>query len=331
MTESTKAKDIVFDSQNVSRLAVQEIKRRRANSLDGIKTMVPLLDEDLTPLRTGELIVVLGYTSNYKSGLMQFISRKAIPQLSDHKDAIVIYATWEQSVEEHGMMELAATSRIDASKLIQGDLTTDEWKRMMKAAVDRAISPLWLVGHSSQAGKRRPRLSMEDINKALAYIVDERGKVPALVCLDYAQRIRPDKNGPRREQVMAIVDQAKDLALSFSCPVIIGTQSGRQVLERKWKLPQISDGQETSNLEQSADKFISLWMPKTSEPPDSMVGVPAIPVTDNLLYVGLLKQKFGPAPRIYALHVEPAINEIYAMDRRDPNPAYHARMGEVVE
>ena len=305
-------KDAVFTSQQVSKLTVQEIERRRNNPNDGIRVRIPLLEDDILPLRGGELIPVLGRPSNYKSGIMQIIARQAVEQISKDDSEIIIYVTWEQSVEEHGLVELAAASRIDAAKLARGDLTDTEWASMMKAAVRRGITPLWLVGHSSQAGKRRPRLSMTDLGAALEYIVDEMDKKPRLICLDYLQRIRPDNGGgTQREKMMEIVDRAKDMALAFNVPVLLGTQAGRQVDERKWKLPQMADGQETSNLEQSADKMISVWMPKTSEHLGSFVGQnPEMEVTMDLLYLCLLKQKFGEAPCTYALRVRPEINKV---------------------
>lgn len=304
-------KDAVFTSQQVSKLTVQEIERRRANKNDGIFIKIPLLEEDLLPLRPGELTAVLGRPSNYKSGVMAIIARDATEQIKDNEDDVILYVTWEQSIEEHGLIELANASRIDASKMARGDLTDAEWAAMMKAAVRRGTTPLWLIGHSSQAGKRRPRLSMTDLASALAYIVDEAEKRPRLIVLDYLQRIRPDSGNTQREKMMEIVDRAKDLALSFSVPVVLGTQAGRQVDERAWKLPQMADSQETSNLEQSADKMLAVWMPKTSELLGDTVGKnPAMEVTEDLLYLSILKQKFGVAPRIYALKVEPQINKI---------------------
>ena len=300
----------VFSAQAVSRLTVQEIERRRNNPRDGIVTGIPLLDDDLLPLRGGELIPVIGRPSNYKSGIKQLIARNATKQIGENE--IIIYVTWEQSIEEHGMIELASASRIDASKMARGDLTKDEWAIMMKAAVRRGITPLWLIGHSSQANKRRPRLSMTDLAAALEYIVDVAKKTPRLICLDYLQRIRAEgQSKDRRVNVMDIVDRAKDMALAFNVPVLLGTQAGRQVDERKWKLPGMNHSQETSNLEQSADKMLSVWMPKTSELLGDTVGKnPEMEVTEDLLYLAIIKQKFGVAPRVYALRVLPEINKI---------------------
>jgi hypothetical protein len=78
----------------------------------------------------------------------------------------------------------------------------------------------------------------------------------------------------------------------------------------------LEDGQETSNLEQSADKFLSVWMPK-NDYPGQMIAAPnggEIMVTDNLLILGIMKQKFGKAPLTMYLHVKPETNEIYPME-----------------
>lgn len=80
----------------------------------------------------------------------------------------------------------------------------------------------------------------------------------------------------------------------------------------------------TSNLEQSADKLLSVWMPKNDYPTGQRIeyGSDAYTVTDNLLILGLLKQKFGPAPRIFGLYVRPEINEIFMMNRLEDAHQY---------
>jgi hypothetical protein len=90
---------------------------------------------------------------------------------------------------------------------------------------------------------------------------------------------------------MAIMDKVKDLALGFNTDVIIGSQVGRDVKERKWKQPQDNDAQETSNFEQTADGIISLWIPKKTEKiGDCLIekqGIDgqAVFVTDNLMLI----------------------------------------------
>jgi len=182
-------------------------------------------------------------------------------------------------------------------------------------------TPLYIVGHSARRSeeqtKSRPRLTMTDVESAIEFIsdgvVDTQLKTRMIV-LDYLQRIRPDeKDGfTKREQMMEAVNRAKDLALSFGCPVVLGVQASRDVLSRDYKLPRLDDGQETSNIEQSSDKVISLWFPIKTEAEGKQV-MDDIEVTQNLLVCGLLKQKLGVAPVILPLYVEPSKNLIAGM------------------
>jgi replicative DNA helicase len=333
MDNNDEAGKNVFSPQVVGVRAVQVIEGRSENPNAGIKTGIESVDSILNPHRPGELRVVLGYTSNYKSGFMNYVSRynaKSIKERQEEGKA-VITVTWEQSVEEQGITDLAQISVLDVTKMMRGELTDSDWKKLRAAAVKRGLLPWWLIGHSSEDNRRRPRLDLTTLASAIAYVVDVQKIQPELISLDYLQRIKREGDNDRiREQFMEIVDRCKDMALAFHCPVMLGSQAGRKVKERIWKLPQAEDGQETSNLEQSADSLISLWMPKNDNPLGSMIsyGETSYIVTDNLLIMGIQKQKFGPAPRIIPLHVKPEVNEIYDVetvkfDERTGNNGYH--------
>ena len=311
--------NVVFSPQQASVLAVQSVEFRRDIKNAGLKTGIADLDHDLLPMRGGELISIIAFTSNYKTGTMSFIAKSACEQIDAEAGEIVIYLSWEQSVEEQTLLDISFTSMIEASRLYRGDLTDAQWQIMLKASVERATKPLWLIGHSESSGSRRPRLSMTDVGNALAYVVDIQKRKPKLIVLDYLQRINRDdcKSTDIRVAHMEIVDRAKDMALAFGCPVILGTQAGRQILERTWKIPTLADSLESSNLEQSSDKIIGIWYPKTTEPLNKEIRYsPTISytVTGNLLLVSILKQKYGKAPTLMALHVQPEVNKIYGIE-----------------
>ncbi len=307
---------IIFAPQQVSTQAYQLIEERSQNPRVGIKTGIASVDAILNPHRPGELRIILGYTSNYKSGLMNYIARNTARDIMKRDESdkkCVITVTWEQSVEEQGITDLAQLSVIDIGKMMRGELIQSEWSKLRKAAIERGGLPWWLIGHSSEDRERRPRMSMTDLAGALAALVDDQGVEPELICLDYLQRIKREGDHDTRVQFMEIVDRCKDMALAFNVPVMLGSQAGRSVKTRKWQLPQLEDSQETSNLEQSADSFISLWMPKTSYPDGEIIeyGTDKFAVTQNMLVCGIMKQKFGIAPKIIFLHVKPEINMIY--------------------
>lgn len=317
-TKTMNPEQVVFTPQQASKLAVESVEARRHAQNAGLKTGIDDLDKELLPLRPGELISVLAFTSNYKSGTMSYIAKQACEQIDTAAGEIVIYLSWEQSVEEQTLLDISFTSMIEASRLYRGDLTDVQWTELLKASVDRATKPLWLIGHSESSNSRRPRLNMTDVGNALAYVVDVQKRKPRLIVLDYLQRINRDdcRSTDIRVAHMEVVDRAKDMSLAFQCPVLLGTQAGRVLLERRWKMPTLADSLESSNLEQSSDKVLSLWYPKTSEPLGTDIRYSSdyvYTVTENLLLMSIAKQKYGRAPVLLQLHVQPEVNQIMSV------------------
>jgi len=310
---------IVFDPSLVSTLTVGSIRSAKENP-DYLQTGIPQLDDHYVMMRPRRVNGILAYTSHGKTSLMNIMARNFVPQIGE--DEVIVYATWEDSVEDMTLSYLANVSRINIQSLFQGNLSISQWEDMMKAATQRATTPLWLIGHSEQKEARRPRLTMGDITAAMEYIVDKRKKKVRAIFLDYLQRInRDDKKGEMRGQYMAIMDNVKDLALDFNTCVVIGTQVGRDVKDRKgWKQPQDNDAQETSNFEQTCDGMISLWIPKKTEKigdcliPKKGIDSQAVYVTDNLMMIQTLKQKKAKAPVLRAVDFLPETNEIQTYD-----------------
>ncbi|HOD04869.1 MAG TPA: DnaB-like helicase C-terminal domain-containing protein [Anaerolineaceae bacterium] len=328
---AASASMLVSVPQDSSRLSVQLVEKLRQEQGQGITFGIKRLDEVMNPLRPGELISVYGLPGHHKSGIMNWLSTRALAMIDPESDEVVVRATWEQSIEEDTLAWLARDSNIPMTKMVRGKLNEAEWQLILESSVRRAVSPLWLIGHSQiQSGERRlarPRMTLTDIALALEYICEDatpRKLTIKLIVLDYLQRIRPDPQDgkDRREQVMEMVNRAKDCALSFGCPVLLGVQARREVAERKIKMPTEQDAQETSNVEQTSDKVIALWYPPKTELPGSVVtttrpkrgenGDRGQPVTENwtvspdLLLVGLPKQKLGPTIDSVPVFVDPA-------------------------
>jgi hypothetical protein len=171
---------------------------------------------------------------------------------------------------------------------------------------------------------------MRDVSRAMEYIIHDATAEtlsPILVVLDYLQRIRADEQDGdnRRIQMMEAVNLSKDLGIAYGCPVILGVQTNRPDSNKTDKLPSISDGQETSNIEQSSDVSFGLWYPIKTEPiilGKDLPKVAGYEVTKNLLMCRLLKQKLGEAPVTYALYVDPEKNIIGPMTPPEPKSMY---------
>lgn len=312
--------ELVFSPQEAAKLAIDALEDLKKNKNAGVKTGIKPLDNVLLPLRPAELMVVMGYTSWYKSGFMNWLLRSAVAQCNDNEIAVKV--TWEDSVEEDTLKWISADASISISTLVRGEQNY-EWDNVMKSYATRIVTPLWIIGHSNQrsmlAKKSRPRMTMTDVLEALEYVqfsaTDNKYKIK-LVALDYLQRIRPDASDgyTKREQMMEAVNKAKDLSIQLGTPVALGVQASRDVLNRDYKLPRLDDGLETSNIEQSSDKVISLWYPIKTEEEGFYIEQDKVTVTENLLILGLLKQKLGAAPITMPLWVNPEKNYITGME-----------------
>lgn len=306
-----------FAPQTIVNNAYQIVEDRAATPHVGVKTGIGVIDKDFLPMRPGELCGVLGFTSNGKSALMNFIARNHALKIKGEGEIgkkVAINVTYEQSIEEQGVIDMAQIAKIDVSRMMRGEMDAEEWRGLRRAGVERGKLPWWLIGHSSLQRNRRPHLTMSELYLAIERIIERQKLLPELIVVDYLQRIPGEKGiRERRERFVDIVDRSKDMALAFGCPVLLGCQAGRQVKERTWQLPQLEDAQETSNFEQSCDKVLSVWMPKTAYPVGHVIdyGEQEFTVTENLLIGAVLKQKFGPAPRIYDLFIKPEVNQLY--------------------
>jgi replicative DNA helicase len=305
---------IVFDPALISTLAVGSIKAAKEHP-DQLTTGIPELDEHYVMLRPGRVTGVLADTSHGKTSFMNILARNAVPQLNENE--IVVHATWEDSIEDYGLSYLANISRISITNLFHGNLSETEWVQMMKAATERAKTPLWAIGHSETHNSRRPRLSISDVWGAMEYIIDKQKKKVRMICFDYLQRINRKDTGSdqMREGFIAIMDKVKDMSLAFDTTCVIGSQVRREVGERKWQQPQVHDAQETSNFEQSCDGIISLWIPKRTQKMGECLierqpNFPAVWVTERLMLMQILKQKRGKAPVLKAVDFVPETNEI---------------------
>jgi replicative DNA helicase len=283
---------------------IKLIEERISNPQTGIRQNLPGTGDFLVPWRASELVVVVAYTSNGKTSFINYIANqhahhiRAIREKKPDYNHLVIYATWEQTVEEQTIVDLSRVTFIPSAKIFQGDITPEEMAKLKGiGSTTRRSLPIWLFGHSVMDDRKKKRLSIHDINNMLSWVEEEAEMKIDMIVLDYLQRIRRTaRSGDLREGYMDIVDEAKSMTLR--CPVVLLSQAKREVFSRKAPMPQLDDGQETSNLEQSADHFISLWMPKQKYPIGKSITWRGreYEVTDKLVMAGFLKQKMGAAP-----------------------------------
>jgi replicative DNA helicase len=261
--------------------------------------------DDFVMARKSKVIGLLGDTSQMKTTLLTHMARGMISQIDANKNEIGLFVTWEDNIEDFGMRDIANVSKIPVQSLYNGDVKDYEFERMMKAAADRAQTPLWLAGHSETSASR-PMLTMTDIFAVCDNLVNKQERVIRFVILDYLQRMNRDDTGERetRMQFARIMDMVKNMALTYKTSVFIGSQVRRDLVEKagKDRQPQMHWAMETSNFEHSCDGMLSVWMPfmskdiyKVGDSVEAKVGTDSrsIIVSKELLGIQILKQKNG--------------------------------------
>lgn len=299
-----RIESVIYDPLLVSKKTVESIENEKNNPqyLDiGIKQF----RKDFVMARKSKVIGLLGDTSQGKTSLLSHMARGMTEQLDIEKGEIGLFVTWEDNIEDFGMVDIANVSKIPVSSLYNGQVNEAEFAKMLSAAMTRSESPLWLAGHS-ETSTTRPMLTMTDIFAVCDNLINKQGRIIKFIILDYLQRInRADSNEREtRMQFVGIMDFIKNLALSFSTCVFIGSQVRRDMVEKagKDRQPQTHWAMETSNFEHSCDGMLSVWMPymskdiyKVGDSVEAKVGVEAKPivVSKELMGIQILKQKRG--------------------------------------
>lgn len=242
------------------------------------------------------LYLLEDFTVTHNSALMMHFARVgseqwAAKEKKDRTPPIVVSA--EMAIEEIVLREISHYIPVDSIQLERGEY--DEWNRVHDT-IDNMTEecPIIYIGHSLEQGRKRPRLSVENIWRSLDYLTDTYGMSPSLVSVDYAQRLRLDKvTRDRRLEVSEIVEMIKDMALAFVTPVVLGSQVGRQVDSRNPPIPEIQDAKETANLEETADSVISVFRPIKHYKEGELIPGTALNCVPELFFVNILKQRQG--------------------------------------
>lgn len=302
-SDSNKIEKVIFDPGLISTLTAESIERERLSS-EYLDIGIEAFGTDFVMARKSKVIGVMGDTSHGKTSLMRFMAGKMAGQIDKDNNEIGLYVTWEDNVEDFGIFDFAEITKIPVKTLYNGQIDDRHFEKLAKAAAVRSASPLWLAGHSEMDAER-PMLTMTNIFEICHNLTIVQNKRIRFIVLDYLQRINRDDTNERetRMQFVKIMDQVKNLALSYKTCVFIGTQIRRDMAEKsKDRQPQTHWAMETSNFEHSCDGMISIWMPYMSkdvwqlgESLDVKNGIdaPKVEVTKELVSIQIIKQKKG--------------------------------------
>ncbi len=194
----------------------------------------------------------------------------------------VAFFSLEMSKEQLVQRMICAEAPLDASRLRIGDLSDEDWPKLINACTRLYEAPLFI---DDTAG-----ITVAELRSKARRLKSEHNI--QLIVIDYLQLMQgsSSKNSDNRQQEISEISRSlKSLARELHLPIIALSQLSRSVESRQVKRPMLSDLRESGSLEQDADIVAFLYRedyynPETENP--------------NITEVIIAKHRNGPVATV---------------------------------
>jgi len=203
------------------------------------------IDHMTSGLQPGNLVVVAGRPSMGKSAF----ALGAAGNLGLRGTPVAIF-TLEMSKVEVAQRLMCAEARVELQRLRAGQLTSEDWTRLVKACDTLTKAPIYVDD---------TRMTTMLEIRAKARRLKAREPELGLIVVDYLQLLGSGAIEHRVQEVSEISRSLKMLAGDLEIPVMALSQLSRAVESRSDKRPILSDLRESGSIEQDADLVMFLY------------------------------------------------------------------------
>lgn len=272
-----------------------EIASRTRGNVTGITTGFKDLDYQTSGFQPSDLILIAARPSMGKTAFVLNIAQ----YMAFHNNETVAIFSLEMSKEQLVNRLLSMESGVDAQKLRNGNLTDNDWERLVEGAEGVARSNLIIDD--------TPGISLSELrSKCRKYKLEHHLGV---VMIDYLQLMTGGgrSSESRQQEVSDISRGLKSLARELNVPVVALSQLSRAVEQRPDHRPMLSDLRDSGAIEQDADMVMFLYRDAYYNKDSEM---------KNLAEVIVAKQRNGPIGTINLLWMP----EFTAFKNFNPRP-----------
>lgn len=216
------------------------------NMVTGLPTGFNELDKMTTGFHDDELVIIAARPGVGKTAFALNVAQN----VGLRTDKTVAVFSLEMGAEQLVQRMLASEGLIDSQHLRTGQLTEEEWSKLIVAAGSLDRTSIYIDD--------TPGIKMSEIRAKSRRLAKEKGNL-GLVVVDYLQLIEGPRSESRQQEVSAISRQLKKLAKELHVPVIALSQLSRSVEQRQDKRPVLSDLRESGSIEQDADIVAFLY------------------------------------------------------------------------
>jgi replicative DNA helicase len=232
VTDSTKKLSQML-SENLDHL---EKLYEKGDAITGTPTGYLDLDSLLSGLQKSALVVVgarpaMGKTS-FALGMVAHAALEA--------QRPVLFFSLEMSNLELSQRLLCAEARVDSTRVRNGQLQEDDWKKISRAMGRLAEAPIWIDDN--------PNLTIMEIRAKARRLKSQIGDLGVIV-IDYLQLMTGRSNAENRQvEVSELSRGLKILARELETPVVALSQLSRGLEMRADKRPMLADLRESGCL-----------------------------------------------------------------------------------
>ena len=235
--------------------AVEAIQKASANKggLTGVPSGYTKLDEKTSGWQPSDLVIIAGRPAMGKTSFALSIAKNIAV---DYREPVAFFSL-EMSNVQLVQRLMSNVCEIPGNKILNGQLTNDEWERLDKNLRLLTGAPIYVDD--------TPGLSIFELRTKARRLVRE--KKVKLIMIDYLQLMNANgmRFGNRQEEVSTISRSLKGLAKELNIPIIALSQLNRTVENREGlegKRPQLSDLRESGAIEQDADLVLFVHRPE---------------------------------------------------------------------
>jgi replicative DNA helicase len=243
VTDTTKKLSEML-SENLDHL---EKLYERGDAITGTPTGYLDLDALLSGLQKSALIVVGARPAMGKTSFA--LGMVAHAALEAHRP--VLFFSLEMGNLELSQRLLCAEARVDSTKVRNGQLQEDDWKKISRAMGRLAEAPIWIDDN--------PNLTIMEIRAKARRLKSQIGDLGVIV-IDYLQLMTGRSGAESRQvEVSELSRGLKILARELETPVVALSQLSRGLEMRADKRPMLADLRESGSIEQDSDVVMFIF------------------------------------------------------------------------
>ena len=223
-----------------------EMAAKNKGSVTGIPTGFIDLDYRTAGLQPSDLILVAARPSMGKTAFELNLAQ----YMAFRKNMTVALFSLEMSKEQLVNRMFSQESSVDAQKLRTGQLSDQEWERLIESA--------GVIGKSNLIIDDTPGITIAELrSKCRKYKLEYD---MSIVMIDYLQLMSGGGRIESRQQEISEISRSlKALARELNVPVVALSQLSRAVEQRPDHRPMLSDLRESGAIEQDADVVMFLY------------------------------------------------------------------------